>query len=467
MKKRIALLLAPVLVTCLLAGCSGRKPEETRPEETPGRQTLAEDTITIMVPPITGDYTDLLEKWIAGFTAEHPNLHVEVIATFWDEHSSKLTALARDNRAPDIAQVSAGAMGAYVEMGAAVNIADYLDAGTLADYDRNALDCMTLDNTLCGLPLYLTVQALGGNRAMLEQAGVDVDKVQNEGWSYEAFLAALEKGTGDGTFGFVFANAGAAAADFLEVFGVSAGLTGSFTSGQKYAYTSENMKDLLLAVETMVASGYMPDYPVEPGQRLAMLMTGEAMLTGKAMPLFESNVNRNNAGIADGSAAEGSMEVEYVFLPVPTMEGVSESCYGTVEGMIVLRNENAAPEHLKNVCLFLNYICSGPRVAEINNELLLTCVCLSGRDAQAAAGGFQAPDNAAATARSVRLAAAPAVGVTAEQASNAGAVMNGTIVPGFQALLAGETTAEALYGEICTAAFALFGREGCETGRVG
>ena len=32
---------------------------------------------------------------------------------------------------------------------------------------------------------YLTIQALGGNRQMMTEAGVDVDKVQAEGWTYE------------------------------------------------------------------------------------------------------------------------------------------------------------------------------------------------------------------------------------------------------------------------------------------
>ena len=63
------------------------------------------------------------------------------------------------------------------------------------------------------------------------------------------------------------------------------------------------MLKLLQAVETMTKSGYMPDYAVEAGQRLVMLETGQAMVSGKAMPLFENNVKKNIAGMSDGSAA--------------------------------------------------------------------------------------------------------------------------------------------------------------------
>ena len=311
------------------------------------------------------------------------HLKVEVISTAWDDHSSKLSTMALSGEAPDIAEVSYGAIGTYVEMGVAVDVKPYLPEGALADYDQNALDYMTLDNTLYGLPLYLTIQALGGNRQMMTEAGVDVDKVQAEGWTYEEFLKAIETGTKDDTYGFVFANAAVATGDFVSIFGVGAGITANFTKDLKYAYTSENMKTLLSSVETMVSSGWMPNYAVEAGQRLVMLETGNAMITGKAMPLFENNVNKNNAGIATGEAVEGSVEVEYAFLPVPTMDGVTESCFGTVDGMIMLRNNNSTEEHLKNVGLFLNYVCSGQRAADTVNQLLLACVCQSGRDAQA------------------------------------------------------------------------------------
>lgn len=481
MKKIIAMLLCLCMVLGLAAcgggdqGSTSPSPENSSPAPSQSSEPApseseptggAEDTIVIMTPPVTGDYTDLLSGWIADFNKDYPNLHVEVIPTSWDDHNSKLSTMALSGEAPDIAEISSGVIGTYVEMGVAVNVADYLPKGALGDYDQNALDYMTLDNTLYGLPLYLTIQALGGNKQMLQDAGLDVEKVQAEGWSYDEFLKAIEAGTKDETYGFVFANAGVTTSDFVNIFGVSAGITSHFTNDLKYAYTSENMKNLLTSVETMVASGWMPNYAVEAGQRLVMLETGNAMITGKAMPLFENNVKKNNAGIATGEAVDGSVEVEYVFLPVPTMENVSESCYGTVDGMIMLRNNNSTDEHLKNVALFLDYICSGKPVAETVNQILLSCVCQSGRDAQAAADLGQDPSNAAAATRCIGLVKAPPTGITGEQSANAATIMNEVIVPKFQALLAGETTAQAMYDEVCAKAVELFGADGCETGFI-
>lgn len=277
MKKVLAAALTGLMVLSMAAcGDSGKSSKE--------------DTITIMVPPVTGTYVEDLQGWIEEYRKDHPNITVEVIATSWDEHTNKLSTMALAGEAPDIAEVSYGAVGTYVEMGVGVNIADYMSKERLDDYDQNALDYMTMDNTLYGLPLYITIQALGGNREMLEAAGADVQKIQTQGWTYEEFLEVIKNGTKEGCFGFVFANSGATTADFVSIFGVAAGISSNFTQDLKYVYTSENMLSLLQAVETMTTSGYMPNYSVEAGQRLVMLETGQTMLTGKAMPLFESNV---------------------------------------------------------------------------------------------------------------------------------------------------------------------------------
>ena len=300
----------------------------------------------------------------------------------------------------------------------------------------------------------------------VEAAGADVEKIQTEGWSYDEFLDIVKKGTTDDCFGFVFANAGVTTKDFVSIFGVSAGITADFTNDLKYSYTSENMLKLLQAVETMTKSGYMPDYAVEAGQRLVMLETGQAMVSGKAMPLFENNVKKNIAGMSDGSAAEGSIEMEYVFLPVPVMDNVTESCYGTTDGMVVLRNNNTTEEHLKNVCEFMAFLCTGERVAAVDNELYLSCVCESGRTAQESYKLDQSELNAKATEREISLVVAPPTGITAEMSANAKTIMDEVIAPKFQSLLAGETDAQSVYDAVCTAAKEAFGEENCASGWI-
>ncbi len=427
----------------------------------------AEDTITVMVPPVTGTYLDDIDVWAAEFTAQYPNIKIEVIKTSWEDHNNKLSTQASAGDAPDIAEVSYSNIGALVELGVGIEIDKIMDAERLADYDKNALDYMSLEGNVYGLPLYVTIQSIGANKEMLINAGADVAKIQAEGWSYDEFLKVIEKGTTENCFGFVFANSGVTASDFLNIFGVSAGLTNAFTPELKYAYTSENMLKLLTAVEEMTKSGWMPNYGVEAGQRMVMCQTGNAMIFGKAMPLFENNINKNNAALAanDGTAVENSIPVQYAFLPVPTMDGMTESCFGSVDGLVALRNKNTTDEHLKNVVLFLDYLCSGERAAAVDSTLLLDPVCKSGREAYAkyAPEGLDA-GNVACAAREIGLVVAPPAGITAEQSANAKILMDEVIVPQFQALLAGETTAQEVFDTITNKATEIFGAENCVSG---
>ena len=478
MKKIIALLLALAMVLGLVA-CGGTT--ETPATEAPAANAPATndpveepvvsaepDTIVIMAPPVTGAYLENLKVWAADFNAIYPHLTVEIIETSWGDHNDKLSTMAQAGEAPDIAEISSGALGTFVEMGVAIDIAKYMSADRLADYDANALEYMSLEGTVYGLPLYLTIQSIGANKTLMEELGIDVAKIQNEGWTYEEFLDVIELGTADGRYGFVFANAGVTASDMLNIFGAGAGLGNNFTEDLKYTFTSENMLTLLTAIEEMTKSGYMPNFGVEAGQRMVMCQTGNAMIFGKAMPLFESNFKKNNAALEanDGTAVENSLPMDYAFLPVPTMMGCAESCYGTVDGLIAMRNNNTTDEHLANVLLFMDYICSGDRIASCMNELYLDPVCQSGRDALVLEEGRDEA-NLATAGRCIAMVQAPPAGITAEMTATAKKMMDEHIVPKFQLLLAGEATAQEVYDYICEAAYAFFGEDNCVSGVIG
>ena len=455
MKKLLALMLACLMIVGLFAGSAMAESEK-------------EDTIVIMAPPVTGNYLENLKTWAADFHELHPNLTVEIIETSWGDHNDKLSTMAQAGEAPDIAEISSNALGTFVEMGVAIDIAQYMSADRLADYDENALKYLSLEGTTYGLPLYLTIQSIGANKTMMTELGIDVAKIQQEGWSYEEFLETIKTGTKDGCYGFIFANSGVTASDMLYIFGAGVGLSNTFTDDLKYTFTSENMLTLLSAVEEMTQSGYMPNFGVEAGQRMVMCQTGNAMIFGKAMPLFEANFKKNNAALEanDGTAVENSLPMDYAFLPVPTMMGCAEACYGTVDGLIAMRNKGTTDEHLENVLLFMDYICSGDRIAACMNDLYLDPVCQSGRDALVLPEGRDA-DNLATAARCIAMVQAPPEGVTAEMTATAKKLMDEQIVPKFQLLLAGETTAQEVYDHICEAAYASFGAENCVSGKLG
>ena len=477
MKRAVALLLTAAM-TASLVGCGST--QQTTSSSAAGSSAAAsttaaaasttadsgaKDTITVMVPPVTGDYADKMAEWSKEFTKENPNLTMEVINTSWDDHSTKLSTMAQAGEAPDIAEMGYAGIGTYVENGTALNIADYMDKDKLAEYDKNALGYMSIENGVYGLPLYITIQSLGANKDMLTAAGVDVKKVQNEGWTYDEFMDAIKKGTKDKTFGFVFADAGVTASDFISVFGSSVGINNTFSSDLKYEYTSKKMLKLLQSVEEMTKSGYMPNYGIEASQRMVICQTGNAMIFGKAMPLFENNINKNNAAIDanDGTAVEGSVKMSYAFLPVPHMDGVSETCLGSVDGMVAFKNNKTTDEHTANVMKALYFLSSGERAAYVDQAVCLAGVCTSSRDALAKMDTAELDaDNVACATRLISEVVAPPTGITAEQGSNSQQIMDEVIVPKFQALLAGECTAQEMYDNICDEAKNVFGEDGCD-----
>ena len=103
---------------------------------------------------------------------------------------------------------------------------------------------------------------------------------------------------------------------------------------------------------------------------------GSRYYTFLSTPVSSTHLlNKNNAAIEanDGTAVENSIPVTYAFLPVPTMDGVEESCYGTVDGLVAFRNSNSTDEHIQNVMKALYFLSSGERAAYVD-----ATTCLDG-----------------------------------------------------------------------------------------
>ena len=75
MKKTVALMLLVMLAVFVCAA-------------------MAEDTISVMVPPVSGTYLDDIDVWAAEFMEANPEIKIEVIKTSWEDHSGKLQTMA-------------------------------------------------------------------------------------------------------------------------------------------------------------------------------------------------------------------------------------------------------------------------------------------------------------------------------------------------------------------------------------
>lgn len=477
MKRVLSIVLVLVMAVGVLSACGGQQPAPpdatpgTAPSATPSASSTTDeakpDTISLLLPPVSATYQDQLEKWAADFNAMYPNLTLNFQTASWEDYKDKMDVQVNAGSPPDIAFVEGDNVAKYVDTGLLLDIKDLISAEQLADFDENALAFYRNGDGLYGLPTYISIQALGGNKAMLDEAGIDWKTIQKNGWTYDEFRNAIKAGTKEGRYGFIFACAGVTAADYLNILTKNAGMPSPFNKELKYAYTGKNFKDLLVCIREVINDGSTPKEmgSVDAGKRWNMFLTGQTMIFGKGLANFESLALANNAKIKanDGSAVENSKEAEYVVLPVPTFFGEKQAAQGAAGGYSMFRGkEEPTAEHLANMVKALYFMAAGDVGGYTANELYLSGLSKSARDAMAKINNEvpRSPENSAAMQSLTAQAAEPRPDIPAELGAKHSRLMDEVIVPKFQALLANELTPDQMYEEVKKSAIETFGEDG-------
>ena len=430
--------------------------------------SAAPDTVTALLPPVSPTYQNQFDRWAKDFQTDNPNLILRLNKVSWEDMPGLLTAQIQAGTTPDIAFIGSGGVPKYLSAGLLTEISKRMTSDMISDYDVSVLAYFKNSNGLYGLPAYMNVQSIGGDKAKLEAAGVDWKSVQQNGWTYDQFRQAIINGTvmsgGNVSYGFVFACSGVTAIDYFSIFSKCAGMPSPFTTDLKYAYTDKNTLKLLTDMKQMIDDGSMPDNlnAIDSNTRWNMFLTGQAMITGKGLAIFESLADQNSTKLNanDGSAAAGSVNTDYIVLPVPTFFGCPQQAQAAVDGYVCMTgNPAGADEHISNTVKAMYYLDSGERAAYTDAELYCDPIC------QSAAAVFREPagkskDNTNAIKLLMAQAAAPRPDIPADLGAKADMVMEDTIIPQLQSMLAGNASPEQVYDAIVTAAAAAFGADG-------
>jgi multiple sugar transport system substrate-binding protein len=475
------MLLAFLLLAAALAACSSGKggsgappPSGAPASESPGSSgpagSEAKDTITALLPPVSPKFQDNFPQMEKDFNALYPNLTLKIEPASWEDMTQKLDTQVNAGSPPDIAFIGSDGISKYAQQGMLMDMTDAATPEMIQDYDPAPLAYMKNGNGLYGFPAYMEVHALGGNRQFLEEAGIDWKQVQQQGWTYEQFRDAIRKGVvkeGNATkrYGFVFATAGVASKDYLGILVKNAGMPAPFTEDLKYAYTSKNYLVVLKAVRQMIDDGSMPKElsSIDAGKRWNMFLTGQTMITGKGLAVFENSADQNNKKIDanDGSAVKDSIKVDYIVLPVPTFAGQPMVSSTVVDGYVTFRGKKEpTAEHKANVVKAAYFLASGKVAAETNNDLFVAHITKSAREAAAGMTVDRNPDNVAAVEMLLKHAAPARPDIPVELGAKAIQIENEVIIPKMQALLAGEITPEQMYDAVKQAAVDAFGEDG-------
>ena len=435
-----------------------------------GTSSDAKDTITALLPPVSPTYQENFDQMEADFNKQYPNLTLKIEPASWEDMTQKLDTQVNAGSPPDIAFIGSDGISKYADTGMLLDIKDILTEDMKADFDTAPLEYMRNGDGLYGLPAYMEVHALGGNKQFLEEAGIDWKSVQQNGWTYDEFREAIKKGVvkeGDTTkrYGFVFATAGVASKDYLNILVKSAGMPSPFTKDLKYAYTSKNYLTVLQNIRQMIDDGSMPKElsSVDAGKRWNMFLTGQTMITGKGLAVFENSAKKNNAKIDanDGSAVKDSIKADYIVLPVPSFAGADPVASTVVDGYVAFRGKkDPTDEHKANIAKAAYFLASGQVAAQTAADLYVANITKTAREAAKSMETTQADYNIAAVAKMLEHAAPARPDIPVDKGADAIKLETEVIVPKLQALLADEISPEDMYDAVKKAAIDMFGEDG-------
>ncbi len=432
-----------------------------------------EDTITAILPPVTSSYQEKMDQWIADYEEANPGITIEVVSASWEDFDQKLDVQVNAGSPPDVAFISSGNIAKYIDTEMVLDISQYASEEMLEDFDESIMEYMKNGEGVYGFPAYCSVQAIGGNKELFEAAGIDWQDIQQNGWTFDEFRDACKKLTvkdGDEVtqYGFVAACSGTSVSDYFDILAKNAGMPSPFDEDLKYAYTSENMLTLLQSYRDLIDDGSAPESmaTIDGTKKNNMLYTGEAAMICKGTPTGESAAYANTKALeaGDGSAVEGSVPVEYIFLPAPVFVGYTQNAQGTVDGYVCFAAETEGNEaHIQNVIDFAYYMASGKTAAEVCQDLYVTPVCASGREASADLPAIEGKsvENEEAIARLQEEVAPARPDIPSELLTESSKIKEEVIFPKLSSLLSGETTPEEMLEAIRDAAYDAFGEENC------
>lgn len=182
MKKKLALIIALLLIASLAAGCGNQPANQQSPAANvtePTEEVKTAEKITITFAEHVADVeTNAPQVYniVRAFNAANPDVEVIIESAASDDHTTKMKLAAQTNSLPDIFYMISGDA---VEMAKAGYLAD-LTADIEADPEfadnflPGMLDSMVIDGKIYGIPSEMFVNGIWYNKALFDQCGLEL-----------------------------------------------------------------------------------------------------------------------------------------------------------------------------------------------------------------------------------------------------------------------------------------------------
>lgn len=434
-KKWLAMFMV-IITLVITAACGNNTSNNTSQGDT------KPDTVKVWAYPIHASYENDLKQIITEFNKQYPHIKVEYEILSYNEGPKKFDIALNAGDPPDL--FFGGADAHLVNTGLAVSIDSYMTDEIKKDFLPGALETMKVGGKQYGLPLYQSMWGIGGNKRMLEEAGVDWKKIQEKGWTWGEFIDALKKLTKklpDGSTQYGIVTSGSST-EFIDIVTRSRGLVDVVNEQGKFIWNDNRIQEAMELIYTLRNEGYMPKEvgALTPQKRSEIFDSGRAALMAKGLPAFDITYENRNKDIDAGKIK--AEKIEYIQLPAPHHESVPGygKMVGTGEGYMLFRQKNDKGEqHFKNAFLVLNAL-TGESAGNAANQLGLPYV----RNSQAKVfeGKTLAKPHNIVAAQNMQKNLSPAVGLSIDPDTGLKVKQfkEQVMKPVYQALLAGEKT---------------------------
>ncbi|NEW07846.1 extracellular solute-binding protein [Paenibacillus sp. SYP-B3998] len=455
--------LALMTTTACSAGDKGVAPsaatQPTASTESVKKEEKA-DTVVVWAYPVHQKYEDDIKQLIADYNKAHPNIKVQYEMLSWAEGPKKFDVALNAGNPPDLYFHSVS--GQYVNSGLALDVGKYITPEIKNDFVPGTLELAQIQGKQYGLPLYQFQWAWGGNKRILEEAGIDWKKVQKDGWNWTEFREAAKKLTkklpdGSTQYGLVTDGNGANL-DFIEILTRNNNMQDVLDKDGKFTWNDNRIVDTLSFIDGMLKDGSMPKETsaLAAQKRTEMFYAGQAAIISKAIPYYDVMIQNRNKDI-DGGKVKGE-KIDFVLLPAPHKDGAPAKTTMGGEGYVAFKQKaDKGEEHAKNTFAVMEAL-SGAKAGNSANELSLPFVRQSQAKEFAGKGLAKAENIAAANEMAKNISMPVDLNLDVDKAAKMKQFKEQVVKPNLQALYAGEKKPEQIAEEFKSKAKQILGQ---------
>ncbi|MFW5785674.1 MAG: ABC transporter substrate-binding protein [bacterium] len=160
-----------------------------------GDQRMEEQELTFWTMSLAPAFDDYLNGVIEEFEAQYPNVTVEWVDVPWGDMETKILTAAASDTMPDVANLNLPFSQKLAQNGRLVDMSDEA-ADVRARYFDGPWEASSYEDTIFGLPWYITTNMIYYNRAIFEEAGLNPDDPPSNFEELYDYAAAIKENTG-------------------------------------------------------------------------------------------------------------------------------------------------------------------------------------------------------------------------------------------------------------------------------